>query len=193
MPTYSPDRIYTIYRACNSINGKSYVGFDSNWPTRMNNHRTNHLNEKLPCFQTAFHRALRKYGFSNFEWSVLYQSKDREHAMEIAEPHFIELYQGLSLGYNSTRGGEVHFGGRGSKGHKCSDEHKRRLSLLHRTRPRKPHSDETRRKISENRRTGVAWNSGVTGDKYKEMIPHASCVECSKVMMIQYINRHRCA
>jgi group I intron endonuclease len=98
--------IYTIYMARNKANGKSYVGFDSNWPNRMRDHKY-----LAPKTQSIFYAAIRKYGFDNFEWLILYQSKDKAHTLTKMENFFIEEYESFSKGYNMTMGGE------GSLGH----------------------------------------------------------------------------
>lgn len=103
--------IYTIYKATNKINGKSYIGFDSNYPERINEHKN--LSKKRDI-KTIFHKAIIKYGWENFEWCVLYQSYDREHTLNTMENYFIiehNTYAGNpNGGYNLTLGGEGTFG-----------------------------------------------------------------------------------
>ena len=96
--------IYSIYRATNKTNGKTYIGFDSNWPNRMKEHirQTKYLGR-------AFNNALKKYGFDSFHWEIIYQSWDREHTLNVMEPFFIEenkSFAGYQTGYNMTKGGE---------------------------------------------------------------------------------------
>lgn len=102
--------IYTIYKATNSINGKSYIGFDSNWPNRKKDHEYQYKKGK-----TKFYSAIISYGFHNFTWEILYQSKDKDHTLNQMENYFIcehKTYIGLSdcNGYNMTLGGESGFG-----------------------------------------------------------------------------------
>jgi len=92
--------MYTIYKATNKINGKSYIGFDSNWPRRKKHHEGAFGNCVL------FSRAMKKYGKEAFEWNILYQSKEMEHTLKVMEPHFIEEYETFTEGYNLTKGGE---------------------------------------------------------------------------------------
>ena len=80
--------IYTIYRAVCSVNGKSYIGFDSNYPQRVSNHRYNA--NKGVC--TVFYDAIRKHGWESFEWSIVYQSRDKDHTKNIMEEFFIREY-----------------------------------------------------------------------------------------------------
>lgn len=94
--------IYSIYKATNTINNKVYIGFTSKWPLRIIQHKSHSKNSK-----TAFHRALRKYGENNFNWELLYQSKDLQHTVSTMEPHFISEYNSFGEGgYNLTEGGE---------------------------------------------------------------------------------------
>jgi len=111
--------IYTIYKATNTINGKIYIGFDSNWPKRKLEHirQTKYLNH-------AFHNAIKKYGVESFQWDILYQSPDREHTLNIMEPHFISEHGAFGKrGYNMTAGGE------GTNGYKRPDLAKYNTSL----------------------------------------------------------------
>jgi len=100
-------KIYTIYRATNIINGKVYIGFDSNWPKRM----SEHIWAALRGDQLVFYNAIRKYGTNNFVWDILYQSTDGSHTKDIMEGIFIKEYNSHihfenSNGYNMTLGGD---------------------------------------------------------------------------------------
>lgn len=101
--------IYTIYKATNIINGKVYIGFDSNWPNRKLNHYYAHRSKKCPNYY--FYRALKKHGWDNFEWTIIYQSLDLEHCLNKMETHFIIEYRSFVKfdncnGYNATMGGQ---------------------------------------------------------------------------------------
>ena len=133
--------IYSIYKATNKINGKVYIGFDSNWPHRKNSHKCYHVDGK-----TKFHRAIKKYGWENFEWELIYQSKDRNFTLGVMERHFIEEYDTFKKGYNSTLGGE------GTFGKKQSERNKKLLSESRKGQGNpnygKPMSEEQKKKIS---------------------------------------------
>lgn len=112
-------KIYSIYKATNRVNGKVYIGFDSNWPRRMTAHRSSSFNPNSPSYKVYFHQAIRKYGWQAFDWECIYQSADREHVFGEMENYFIAEYQSFGReGYNST------YGGRGTFGAKHSAEHK---------------------------------------------------------------------
>ena len=96
--------IYTIYKATNTINGKSYIGFDSDWPTRQAAHKRNSTN-RYSCFYSA----IRKYGWEAFEWTSLYQSTDKDHTYYVMEEYFIRAYNTHTdngNGYNMSYGGD---------------------------------------------------------------------------------------
>lgn len=157
-------QIYTIYLATNIVNGKHYVGFDSCWPKRRESHKYAAQNPKRNTYRTAFHSAIRKYGFESFKWNVIYQSVDRDHTLNEMERHFITEYNtycgaNSSDGYNLTLGGEGTFGfkqseetrkkisatGKGKLGRKPSEETRKKLSTASKGRR---HSEETRNKMS---------------------------------------------
>lgn len=114
------NHIYTIYKATNKINGKCYIGFDNNWPTRKRAH-------KLAKRKYVFHNAIRKYGWGAFEWEILYQSKDREYTLKIMEPYFIKENNSFidNNGYNMTYGGEGTIGIKKT----LTEEHKNKIGL----------------------------------------------------------------
>jgi group I intron endonuclease len=102
-----------IYKATNRINGKSYIGFSTNYSKRKKRHEKRKHGE-------YFHKALKKYGVENFEWTIL-----KENAILEDEIQFIEEYQTFweyGKGYNLTKGGE------GCLGRIVSDETKEKIS-----------------------------------------------------------------
>jgi len=99
--------IYSIYKATNIINGKSYIGFDSHWPKRKFEHKSAAIRDTR---YNKFYNAIKKYGWKSFVWEVIYQSIDRDHCLNIMESYFIAEYNTLSDGYNSTKGGESGLG-----------------------------------------------------------------------------------
>ena len=60
-----------IYKFENNENGKIYIGQAQNLGVRYNNHFNNHNNKNLKDYNTKFYRALRKYGFECFTYSIL--------------------------------------------------------------------------------------------------------------------------
>jgi group I intron endonuclease len=96
----------TIYKATNKITGKSYIGFDSDWPKRQQRHQENAAYNRYG----KFYDSIRKHGWESFEWSVIYQSKDKHHTLNVMEPYFIKEYDTFNEGYNMTEGGEGCFG-----------------------------------------------------------------------------------
>ena len=68
---------YTVYRSTNSINGKSYVGVDFDWPTARMTHESARGDTDL------FHRALRQYGPPLFRWEALLHTEDVSEANEM--------------------------------------------------------------------------------------------------------------
>jgi len=130
--------IYSIYKITNTINGKVYIGFDSNWPNRQKSHRysLDKRNQKLYC-------AMRKYGWDKFVWEVIYQSKDGKHCLNVMESFFIKEYNSFKKGYNLTMGGE------GTLGRPTTDTTKTKISQALKN---KPKSKEHLQKMSETRK-----------------------------------------
>jgi group I intron endonuclease len=109
--------IYSIYRVTNKINNKVYIGFDSMWPRRKHNHK-----QYLKTRTGKFYSALKKYGWDNFQWEIIYQSKDGQHTLNVMENFFINQYDSFQNGYNETLGGE------GTLGWIPSEDYKKRKS-----------------------------------------------------------------
>lgn len=107
--------IYSIYKSVNKINGKVYIGFDSQWPKRKREHKSS--SKKL---KNKFYNAIRKYGWENFDWQVIYQSTDGNHTLNVMEQYFITEHDSFHKGYNSTLGGD---GALGLKSPMCGKKH----------------------------------------------------------------------
>ena len=129
--------IYTIYKATNKINNKSYIGFDSSWPKRIRDHK---YRANIGT-NTVFYDAIRKYGWDSFDWTVVYQSKDKDHTKNIMEEQFIREHKTHvnEYGYNMTYGGD------GVSGQTA--ETKWKQGTANRGKKRGPLSDETKQKI----------------------------------------------
>lgn len=96
--------IYTIYKATNTINNKSYVGYTSDFESRLYRHQWHSKNSP----KQHFHKAINKYGWDNFDWSIVYQSTDKDHTLFEMEEFFIREYKSHALdgyGYNYSYGG----------------------------------------------------------------------------------------
>ncbi|MBC8430220.1 MAG: GIY-YIG nuclease family protein [Pelagibacteraceae bacterium] len=85
-----------VYCITNKINNKKYVGFTSmTIPERMGQHRHKARNET----KQPIHMAINKYGWDNFDVSVLYEGDDALNR----EDDFIQ-----EMGdYNISRGGSA--------------------------------------------------------------------------------------
>jgi hypothetical protein len=52
-----------------------------------------------------FYNAIKKYGWDNFKWEVIYRSKDGDHCLNVMEEYFISEYDSMKNGLNTTPGG----------------------------------------------------------------------------------------
>ena len=69
-----------IYIATNKINGKQYVGQSVNDP-----HNGRIKSHKKTDNKTVISRAIRKYGFENFEWEIIYYPGASQEALNAIE------------------------------------------------------------------------------------------------------------
>ena len=98
--------IYSIYKATCVVTNQCYIGFDSNWPNRKKSHKR----ESQKDNNIKFYNAIKKYGWDNFEWEVIYQAKESlsnkdSHTFRVMESHFINQYDSIKNGYNIAPGG----------------------------------------------------------------------------------------
>lgn len=116
-----------IYKTTNLINGKEYVGLDTN------NNSEYYGSGKL------IKKAINKYGKLNFKKQILCKCSNVKDLKQ-AEIEYIALYDTLKNGYNLTIGGE------GTFGYIFTDEDKKRMSKAHKG---KKLSEEQKRKMSK--------------------------------------------
>ena len=156
-----------VYCATNKINGKKYVGFSSRpIGVRISVHKYDASSGE----GYLFHKAIRKYGWENFEWKILLDDVD------ICDLGYFETFFVKKLGtkvpngYNLTDGGEGVPGrivspelrkkiSESNRGKKKSETHKRNMSEAAKKRIRTPEEKEAilkglnrldvRKKISE--------------------------------------------
>lgn len=90
---------FIVYEHVNLFNNKRYIGITSQIPEvrwqRGSGYREN----------TIFFRAIKKYGWDNFEHNVLYEGLSNREALEI-ESTLIKKYKSLGVSYNISDGYE---------------------------------------------------------------------------------------
>lgn len=98
-----------IYVARNSYNDKVYVGYTG---SPLDKRAYEHKRDSIRT-SNRFARAIRKYGFSSFTFSVLEENDDRKHLLQVREPYFIKKFDSTNpdKGYNICRGGRGRTGG----------------------------------------------------------------------------------
>lgn len=141
-----------------SPSGKIYIGQTARPSARKAEHLYNASNKCV----TIFHKAIKKYGWENFQYEVIQTircaSKEQlKIALGKAEQEMIQRYNCLApFGYNQAVGGE------GPLGYKHSEEAKRQMSISHtgilhteeerqkiaKANTGKKHSEETKQKIA---------------------------------------------
>jgi group I intron endonuclease len=95
---------YYIYRATNTTNNKSYIGYSADFELRRAQHESAAAVGKCTNY---FHRALRKYGIDKFIWEVVYTSEDKEDTLYQKEEFYIRLFDTYGPnGYNLSYGGD---------------------------------------------------------------------------------------
>ena len=89
-----------IYSYKNKTNGKRYIGQTINPQQRKSAHISDSTH-----IDTKFYRAVRKYGWDNFEYEILAESEDRNE-LDKLEVDFIKSFNSIENGYNIRSGGE---------------------------------------------------------------------------------------
>lgn len=100
-----PEIIYSVYVIKNIINSKVYVGISKNPNKRLLDHKNNSKKQNY-----VLYKAIRKYGWNNFSFDIIYQTLNVAHVKEM-ESFFIREHKSFihfeeSNGYNMTLGGD---------------------------------------------------------------------------------------
>lgn len=90
---------YKVYVHVNKINGKPYVGVTKQATKRR------WQNGKGYSTQKKFYNAIKKYGWSNFIHVTIESELTHDEACEL-EQYYIEQYNSIKNGYNTTVGGD---------------------------------------------------------------------------------------
>lgn len=132
---------YTVYMHENKLNGKKYIGITSTKPERRwqngNGYKT----------QLLFSRAIKKYGWDEFNHYILFTNLTKESAKK-KEIKLIEKYQTTNkkYGYNMSKGGEI------PVGYERTEELNKHMSEIkkgHKYNLGKHHAKETIAKMSK--------------------------------------------
>ena len=92
-----------IYKITNKINGKSYIGQTiQNVKERFYQHCATKCSKVVS--NMAIHRAIKKYGKSNFTVEVIEEIDSTN--LNDRERYWIKYYNSYNNGYNSTKGGQ---------------------------------------------------------------------------------------
>lgn len=161
-------KTYKIYKHTNKINGKVYIGITSYKYATTRWAKGNGYSQ-----QSLFYNAIKKYGWNNFDHEILFDELSKEEACE-KEIELISFYKSnqREYGYNLASGGGI------NSGYKLSDETKSKLSNFHKGKhpwnygikgysmpnlKGKRRSDETKRKMSENRPKNAVAQYSIDG------------------------------
>ena len=166
------DRCWCVYMHTNMINNKIYVGITSNsvktrWGKNGSQYRKT---------QPAFYRAIRKYGWDNFEHIIFADglSEDDAKHMEILLIALYKTncnrYKNPVCGYNLTDGGE------GCSGMRHSIQTKEKLSQIAKERfsdpTNHPNYGKDGLKGKDNPMYGVPFFDRITDEGYKQWHEH---------------------
>lgn len=92
-----------IYKITNTINGKYYIGQTiQNVKERFYQHCATKCSKAVS--NMAIHRAIKKYGKSNFTVEVIEEIDSAN--LNDRERYWIKYYNSYNNGYNSTKGGQ---------------------------------------------------------------------------------------
>lgn len=94
-----------IYKITNLLNGNAYIGQSIDIEYRWYQHFNEAYKDNRGDYNTAFHKAIRKYGENNFKKEVLEECKLEElNEREVFWIQYYNTYNGK--GYNMTPGGK---------------------------------------------------------------------------------------
>ena len=159
-----------IYMYTNLINGKRYVGKAKDFDERHEQH--------LKRDGQLINKKIKEYGIENFKIEILIENVQDDDKLNEYEKFFIKRkrsHVSYGTGYNRTWGGD---GGDTLSGmtEEQRKEHSRKISKAMKGKPRKPVSEETKRRMSEAQKGNKNPMYGV--HRYGEDNPMAQKVIC---------------
>lgn len=156
---------YTVYMHKNKINSKVYIGITKRKPQYRWNNGKGYKNQ-------YFKRAIKKYGFDNFEHKILYENLTQKEA-EQKEIELIYYYKSSErdFGYNISKGGMV------NNGVPCKKETKQKISKANRGTKNgmygKHHTEKEKEKISK--ASKKLWNNKEHREKMLKVLENNRC------------------
>ena len=137
---------YEVYIHKNLINGKMYVGQAINYDGWNTNKRFGHNGYKY-MKQPLFGKALKKYGWNNFEHKIIATGLTKSEANWLE--NYLICYYRTYVGFSDCKGYNCTLGGEGTIGYICSEETRKKLSKVHKG---KSLSEEHKRHLSESQK-----------------------------------------
>lgn len=85
-----------VYKIVNLINNKMYIGQTKNFTKRIQCHKSSYINN-----DTFLYNAINKYGWDNFEVSIVEDNIPNSH-LRSRETYYIDMLDTYRNGYNSS-------------------------------------------------------------------------------------------
>lgn len=148
-----------IYLFKNKVNGKCYIGQAIKLKQRIRAHWNNCSNPRYE--NIVFYKAIAKYGWENFEFSILESFRDAlsgrtKYNLDQLEIKYIREYDSYNNGYNSTLGGD-----KGVLGYKHTEECKKIISQNS-----KKQAEKIREELSKDEQNWLKCKNIETGEEF---------------------------
>jgi group I intron endonuclease len=149
-----------IYKAENIINNKVYIGKTiQTLNSRINQHKYEAFESNRYNFY--FYRAIRKYGWDNFQWEILCET-DSESKLNVLEKFYIAVYGKMNKLYNCTNGGDGGFS--------FTEETLKKMSKAQTGRKHSPETIEKLRQINYGNKYGLGRKHSLQTKKKLSLI-----------------------
>lgn len=139
-------RNYYVYMHI-SPSGKRYIGITIKKPEYRWNHGDGYKKN------AHFYRAIKKYGWNNFEHIILAREISKKEACEL-EQRLIKQYDSTNSekGYNHSTGGEC-----GGTGVIFTETRREKIGAFHKG---MKHTEDAKKRMSEGHKGKPSWNKG---------------------------------